>query len=108
MEIPSELRPVDTPVRKRLTEAQRTPAGGTPAPAKSGSAASASETTDRASFSDAASISRYVQVLKTANPTQLHKVEELRARISDGTYSAEPEELADLILGGRPNHGTRA
>ncbi len=104
MDIPHELRPVDTLVRKRMAEAQRTPAGGT---AVGGRPASA-ESTDRASFSDAATIGRYVQVLKTANPTQLHKVEELRARISDGSYSAEPEELADLILGGRKSPGNRA
>jgi anti-sigma28 factor (negative regulator of flagellin synthesis) len=33
------------------------------------------------------------------NPADLHKVDELKSRIADGSYRADPEELADLLLG---------
>ncbi len=93
MQIPRDLRPADPPVRRRPAEPARAAdkpaesAGGTPA--------------DRAQFGDAEAIGRYVTVLKTMNPASLHRVEDLRARIADGSYNADPEELADLLLGDR-------
>lgn len=108
MDIPRDLRPADAPVRKRATDAAavRTPAGGTLA---SGPASSASGS-DQVSFGDAGAIDRYVAVLKTMNPVSLHKVEDLRARIADGSYTADPQELADLILADRrePPAGRRS
>ena len=108
MDIPRDLRPADAPVRKRATDAAavRTPAGGTLA---SGSANHASGS-DQVSFGDVGAIDRYVAVLKTMNPVSLHKVEDLRARIADGSYTADPQELADLILADRrePPAGRRS
>jgi anti-sigma28 factor (negative regulator of flagellin synthesis) len=94
MNIPPDLKPVDPAVRKRTTEAgERIP---TKPPVPGGQA----PRMDQASFGDAEAIQRYVSVLKTMNPASLHRVEELRARIADGSYTADPEELADMILGG--------
>ncbi len=42
-------------------------------------------------------IARYVEILKAMNPADLHRVEELRARIQDGTFTATPDELAGLL-----------
>jgi anti-sigma28 factor (negative regulator of flagellin synthesis) len=99
MDIPRDLRPSDAPVRKRVQDATvgRTPVSAK-APANEGNGGFAA---DQASFGDAGTIERYVSVLKTMNPVSLHKVEDLRARIANGTYSADPEELADLILADR-------
>lgn len=99
MEIPRDLRPADPVVRKRAAD-QATNGGKRSASADSAPAA------DQASFGDAEAIGRYVAVLKTMNPANLHKVEDLRARIADGSYTADPEELADLLLGRDPGTGT--
>ena len=108
MDISRDLRPADAPVRKRATEAAavRTPAGGTSASASANHAS----LSDQVSFGDVGAIDRYVAVLKTMNPANLHKVEDLRARIADGSYTADPEELADLILADRrePPAGRRS
>lgn len=40
----------------------------------------------------------YVERLKQEDPARLHRVEELRGRIADGSYRADPEELADRLL----------
>jgi len=109
MDIPRDLRPADAPVRKRATDAAavRTPAGGIASQAGSSNQASAG---DQVSFGDAGAIDRYVAVLKTMNPVSLHKVEDLRARIANGSYTADPQELADLILADRrePPSGRRS
>ena len=94
MEIPRDLRPAESSLRRRAADApsrvgDRAPAAG----------AQASAGKDAAHFGDAAAISRFVDVLKTMNPASLHRVEDLRARIADGSYSADPDELASLILG---------
>ena len=94
MNIPPDFKPVDPAVRKRTTEA------GDRAPAKAAGANAQAPRVDQASFGDAEAIQRYVSVLKTMNPASLHRVEELRARIADGSYTADPEKLADMILGG--------
>ena len=110
MDIPRDLRPADAPVRKRATDA----AVGRP-PVSASAAAATTEAgqgfaADQASFGDAGTIERYVSVLKTMNPVSLHKVEDLRARIANGTYTADAEELADLILADRrePSVGRRS
>ncbi len=108
MDIPRDLRPADAPVRKRATDAAvgRSPVSATAANKE----VSQSFTADQASFGDAGTIERYVSVLKTMNPVSLHKVEDLRARIANGTYTADAEELADLILADRrePPAGRRS
>ena len=97
MEIPRDLRPADPSPRKRVGDGAGKTADKAPT-THTGPA-------DHANFGDIATISRYVDVLKTMNPANLHKVEDLRARIADGSYSADPEELADLILGDRREPG---
>ncbi len=97
MEIPRDLRPADPVVRRRLPGAGDRPATAGDSPPTA---------IDKAALANSADVQRYVQVLKTADPARLHKVEELRARIADGSYRADPEELADLILGdGAPRGG---
>lgn len=96
MDIPRDLRPAEPAVRKRAGEIPaRGPAASHATPASSASAA------DAVNFGDAGAIERYVSVLKTMDPANLHKVEDLRARIADGSYTADPEELADLLLADR-------
>jgi anti-sigma28 factor (negative regulator of flagellin synthesis) len=90
MEIPRDLRPADPVARRRVPGAADRPAKPDAAPAPPA---------DRAALAGGTEVQRFVQVLKTADPARLHRVEELRQRISEGSYSAEPEELADLILG---------
>jgi anti-sigma28 factor (negative regulator of flagellin synthesis) len=104
MDIPRDLRPTDDLVRKRVQDAtvSRTSISAK-APANQANAGFAA---DQASFGDAGTIERYVSVLKTMNPVSLHKVEDLRVRIANGTYSADPEELADLILADRREPAT--
>ena len=109
MDIPRELRPADPAVRRRPADnagvaRSRVP---TPAPGSNQAPASTPGGDHAAVTTDPSTIARYVDVLKGMNPTHLHRVEELRARIADGSYTAEPEELADLILGERPDDGPR-
>jgi flagellar biosynthesis anti-sigma factor FlgM len=89
MEI-SGNRPIDPATRKRQTDA-----------ANSRTAARAPQTGgERASDAvqlggtSAQAIARYVDILKSMNPADLHRVEDLRARIQDGSFTATPEELA--------------
>ncbi|HEX3134426.1 MAG TPA: hypothetical protein VHX44_12680 [Planctomycetota bacterium] len=90
MEIHGDQRPLDPATRKRQTDA-----------AASRSAGKTSES-GRSNRSDAVelgstspqAIARYVDILKAMNPADLHRVEDLRARIQDGSFSATPDELA--------------
>jgi flagellar biosynthesis anti-sigma factor FlgM len=96
MEIPREFRPTDPPARKRQAEAPARPPRAEPGPAPAA---------DRAEVSaeiDPQSVQRLVQILKSMNPVDLHRVEDLRARIANGSYSADPDELAELLLGSGP------
>lgn len=78
--------------RKRAAERdQRTAATNS---AKSGSKAGSSGP----AALDQSTVSSYVQVLANQDPARLHKVEDLRQRIADGTYTADPEELVDPLL----------
>lgn len=104
MEIPRDLRPADPVVRKRA--ADQATNGGKTGGGKRAAGSDSTPTADQANFGDAEAIGRYVAVLKTMNPANLHKVEDLRARIADGSYTADPEELADLLLGRDPGAGT--
>jgi flagellar biosynthesis anti-sigma factor FlgM len=93
MEIQGD-RPLDPVARRRQTDAVRGQRGGVgqgPAPAKALDA----------TFSpgDATGVARLVGILRNMNPVDVHRVDELKARIADGSYRADPEELADLLLG---------
>lgn len=107
MEIPRDLRPADPAVRRRPAENAGVTRSRVPTPAPAASTPASASVDQAAVTTDPSTIARYVDVLKNMNPTHLHRVEELRARIADGSYTAEPEELADLILGERPDHGPR-
>ena len=102
MDISRDLRPADASVRKRATDAAavRTSTGSSRASGSAGQAGAVNQNSglDQVSFGDVGAIDRYVAVLKTMNPVNLHKVEDLRARIADGSYTADPEELANLLL----------
>jgi anti-sigma28 factor (negative regulator of flagellin synthesis) len=87
MEIQGNQRPVDPALRKRQADAaagRNTPTSATP------------PRTDAVELGDTSpqAIARYVDILKSMNPTDLHRVEELRARIADGSLTATPDELA--------------
>jgi flagellar biosynthesis anti-sigma factor FlgM len=84
-------RPLDPAARRRQLDAAR----GSNGPAAAGSAKA------EATFSgaDSAAVSRLVGLLKQANPADVQRIDELKARIADGSYRADPEELADLLLG---------
>lgn len=103
MEIQGDFRPIDPAVRKRQSEAAaKTTAGDQRAAGKTGDAAQLDEISPQ-------QIERYVQILKSMNPTDLHRVEELRARIRDGSYRADADSLAgplaDLLGGQAPRTG---
>lgn len=90
MEINNDYRPIDPATRKRQSDAARVAAQGqaqTPPPPSTGDAVQLNE-------SSPAAVARYVQILKAMNPVDLHRVEELRSRIRDGSYRADPKELA--------------
>jgi flagellar biosynthesis anti-sigma factor FlgM len=92
MEIHGDYRPIDPLTRKRQAAA----AAAHPA-AQPEESAEARGDEARVEPPSAETIARYVQVLKTMNPVDLHRVEELRARIKDGSYRAEPGEMAGVL-----------
>jgi flagellar biosynthesis anti-sigma factor FlgM len=88
MEIQGDHRPVDPALRKRQAEA----AAGRAA-ASSDNTPSRADAVELGNTSPQA-IARYVEIIKGMNPADLHRVEELRARIADGSFTASPDELA--------------
>lgn len=99
MEIQPDKRPLDPATRKRQTDA----AASRSAAKESQSAGAGSARRDAVELGATSpqAIARYVDILKAMNPADLHRVEELRARIQDGSFTATPDELAgplaDLI-----------
>lgn len=89
MEIQGD-RPLDPVARRRQLDAAR---GGV------GSSASTSKPDASFSASDSAAVGRLVDILRNANPADLQRIDELKERIANGSYRADPEELADLLLG---------
>ena len=94
----NDYRPVDPATRRRQTEAASARSGA-PVVTPSGQ----TDQVDVTSSSPAA-IARYVQLLKDMNPVDLHKIDQLRQRIAEGSYSASADEmagpLAELLGGG--------
>ena len=94
----NDYRPVDPGTRRRQTEAASARSG---APVVTPS--TQADQVDVTSSSPAA-IARYVQLLKDMNPVDLHKIDQLRQRIAEGSYSASADEmagpLAELLGGG--------
>jgi flagellar biosynthesis anti-sigma factor FlgM len=91
MEIP-DIRPTDPPPRRRIADASR-PAGHETTPPTG-------ESTDSVSLSRPSPevIAGWVAAIRALAPERLHRVEELRARIADGSYRADPDELAGPLL----------
>ncbi len=90
MEIPRDLRPPEPPSRRRTGDAR--PAGEDAAPATGGVVDSASLSMSHEQ------IAGHVAAIRDIAPERLHRVEELRARIADGSYRADPDELAGPLL----------
>lgn len=98
----NDYRPVDPATRRRQTEAASARSGA-PVTTAAGQSAGQADQVDVTSSSPAA-IARYVQLLKDMNPVDLHKIDQLRQRIAEGSYSASADEmagpLAELLSGG--------
>jgi flagellar biosynthesis anti-sigma factor FlgM len=90
MEIHSD-RPLDPAARRRQLDAAK----GQNGPGATGSGKADATYTG----SDSAAVSRLVGIIKNMNPADLQRIDELKSRIADGSYRADPEELADLLLG---------
>jgi anti-sigma28 factor (negative regulator of flagellin synthesis) len=90
MEISGSHRPTDPVLRKRQVEA---------ATARPNHSTETPRRNDAVVLGDTspAAIARYVGILKNMNPADLHKVEQLRERIADGSFTATPDELADSL-----------
>ncbi len=87
MEIHGNQRPIDPATRKRQTDAAASRSAAKAPEGRRGDAVELGSTSPQA-------IARYVDILKAMNPADLHRVEDLRARIKDGSFTATPEELA--------------
>ena len=93
-------RPLDPAPRRRQADAargQRSAADSARTSATGGAAGAAADATF--SPGDSASVARMVGVLRNMSPADVHKVDKLKERIANGSYSADPEELTDLLLG---------
>ncbi len=91
MEIQGDI-PLDPASRRRQNDAAR---------GRRTDVAAAQPSKPDASYAggDAASVGRLVEILKNANPADVQRIDQLKARIADGSFRADPEELADLLLG---------
>jgi anti-sigma28 factor (negative regulator of flagellin synthesis) len=105
MEIPPEFKPTDPIQRRRQAEQAARPAAGEATAAKAPPQGKPADSAAVGQGFDPASVEKFVGVLKTMNPLSLHKVEDLRQRIADGSYGADADELADLLLGDEPRPG---
>ena len=84
-------RPLDPAARRRQLDAAR----GSNGPAAGG----AGKADASYAATDSAAVSRLVDIIKNMNPADVQRIEDLKERIADGRYRADPEELADLLLG---------
>lgn len=92
MEIPSENRRLDAIQRRRQADAlARTPSVDRKA------------TEDRADAVDLGfspeSVQRFVDILRNMNPEDVHRVDDLKQRIAEGSYTATAEDLASGFTG---------
>ncbi len=91
-----DIRPEPGPdqvARRRIDEraVRRQAPGGS---AREESSASA----DAVDMRRSQSVERLVAALRSSEPVDIHRIEDLRARIADGSYQARPEELVDGLL----------
>ena len=47
---------------------------------------------------DPSRLQHFVSHLRNMDPSDIHRVEELRQQIADGSYSAEPDDLVDALI----------
>jgi anti-sigma28 factor (negative regulator of flagellin synthesis) len=96
MEIIGDNRPLDQAKRRDAQAAARRDS------AKSSDAAGTAKPGVAADLGgmDEAAVGRLVEQLKKMEPADVQRIEDLRARIAAGTYTATPDELAEAILGG--------
>jgi len=90
MEINRDQRPIDPATRKRQTDAAASRGAGK----ASESHGDARKDAVELGTTSPQAIARYVDILKAMNPADLHRVEDLRTRIKDGSFTATPDELA--------------
>lgn len=90
MEIPRDFRPLDQVGRRRATDPQSASAREEASPPEG-------SRVDGFAAPDSAAVARYVQMLQ-AHSGDPARLEELRQRIADGTYTAAPEDLVDPLL----------
>lgn len=95
MDIRPDPPPIETGPRRRATgrgeDARAT--GAEAAPPSGGNRHDSAEVQ-----LDAAEAQRYVDRLRNYNPTDLHRLDELKAAVADGSYQADPTEFADRLL----------
>lgn len=89
MNINPEIAQVGGAQQRRQVDAQR--GQHRPGPVKTSSS-------DQRVPGQAQDVERYVEILKTMDPADIHRIEDLRGRIQAGTYSSTPEELVDPLL----------
>jgi hypothetical protein len=91
MEIRPNNNPIDPPARRRQAELQAAKAAETSdsAPASSGPDALAPSTEE---------LLAYVDTLKKMDPSNLHNLDDLRARITSGDYTAEAHDMVDALM----------
>jgi anti-sigma28 factor (negative regulator of flagellin synthesis) len=89
MEIQGD-RPIDPAARRRQLDAAR---------GDRGQVSSAGKPDATFAATDSTAVGRLVDIIKNMNPADLQRITELKERIADGRYRADPEELADLLLG---------
>lgn len=93
MRINSHIGDVDPSLRKRQIDAsKRAERPDRPDPSSRGAQAAA-----RLELSSQ-DIDRYVAILKEMDPVDLHRVEDIRQRIADGSYQADIDDLVDPLL----------
>ncbi|MEK7415820.1 MAG: flagellar biosynthesis anti-sigma factor FlgM [Planctomycetota bacterium] len=90
MEIKGD-HPLDPLSRRRQADAARGQ--------KDGSSSVPAQEDATYSSADSAEVGRLVQILRNMSPADVQRIDQLKARIADGSYRADPEELADLLLG---------
>ena len=88
-----DLVPADRALRRKTADAARA-ASAPPAGTGTGPATDATAL----SKADQVTIQSMVQALKGLDPSQAHRIEALRKQIADGTYTAEPDALAEAFI----------
>jgi anti-sigma28 factor (negative regulator of flagellin synthesis) len=114
MDIPGSFKPVDPSTydtRLAASQGGTIQSGATTPPARLPTAApvapGAGPLADSADTSTSPEqIARYVQLAAAYRPASSQRVEDLKAKVRDGSYTADPDELAtglSALFGGPPS-----